>query len=755
MRFYNRAPVSRVTIFNLLLLLGVGTGAVSAQDKVPSKANSGALEEVIVTATKRGETSLQDTAMSISAISQKAIEYRGADDMLDYLLLVPNVSFQLTSATGSRDDTRGGRHLTIRGIDSGVDGVPTTAFYIDDVPLETVDPKLFDINRIEVLRGPQGTLYGASSMGGTVRIVTNKPQLGRVEYKTDLTAAIMPEGDPSFYGNAMINLPLGDSVALRVVGVYRSEGGFIDNVGEEGVADFSESTTQKNVNDEQTKGARLALTWQPNDALRITPSVFYQKISIDGTAQFERETGDLQFFDRRVPEVQDNDFTLANLEIEYDFGRDINLFSSMAWFDTSVAVTDDFTKVMSFFGLPADPFQSSFVDISTERFTWEARLSGAFAERFDWILGGFYLDDKRIYEQGVPNDGLQWCTLETCGADLGPDDSLFNGVQTNNAENFAIFGEVTWSIDDYWEITGGLRWFHSSSDQLADFDGFFNGGPSVTFGDSSESDVSPKLQVAFRPNDDNMIYGLIAKGFRAGGPTSQVPASACAEDLAKLGLSEPKDQFDADTLWNFETGYKGTLAQGRVTLNAAAFFMDWTDVQQSVRLTCGFGFIGNVGAAESKGLELEVSAQFTDNFSIFGSAGYTDAKFTETSQEVGVTEGDRIKNSAKFNGSLSGRYQWSVGDSYQAYSQVSVVHTGNRIEQDFLADASPVLPAYTTVDLRLGLQRDNWEVVLWGKNLTDERGTLFVFVFQPAALDNVHVIQPRSFGVTFRYFGGH
>ncbi len=737
----------------LVLLMAVSSYAV-AQDDVPLEETPLVLEEIIVTATKRGETNLQDTAMSISAIGQDAIAYRGADDMLDYLLLVPNVSFQLRTPAGDRDDIRAGRRLTIRGIDSGVDGNPTTAFYIDDAHIEAVDPKLFDVNRIEVLRGPQGTLYGANSMGGVVRVVTNKPQLERTEYKADVSAAYMSEGDPSFHANAMLNLPVGESVALRAVGVYRKEGGFTDNVGEEGVPDFSELTTKDNVNEEQVEGARLALTWQASDALRLTPSVYYQKISIDATSQYEPDTGDLQFFDRRVADEQENEFTLYNLELEYDFASDLNLFSSMAFFDTHIASVDDFTKVLAVFELPPDPFQRSFTKIETERFIWETRLTGAFGENIEWILGGLYMDDERVYQQDVPNDGLQWCTVETCGADLGPDDSLFDGVQTNTDERIAIFGEVTWSINDYWDITGGLRWFKNSDDQQADFDGYLNGGPSSTTGESSESDISPKVQVAYRPNKDNMIYGLIAKGFRPGGPTTIVPPT-CADDLAKLGLSEPPTQFDADTLWNYEAGYKGTLAQGRVTLNAAAFFMDWTDVQQAVRLSCGFGFVGNVGAAESKGAELELSAQVTDNLFVFATAGYTNAKFTETSEEVGVTKGDRIANSAKFTGSLSGLYQWTVRDLSEAYVQLSVIHTGDKIDVGFLSDVHPILPAFTTVELRLGLQRDNWEVILWGKNLTDERGQLTYWKYEPTALDAINVIRPRTFGITYRYFGEH
>jgi outer membrane receptor protein involved in Fe transport len=711
------------------------------------------MEEVVVTATKRGETPLQDTAMSISAIGQQTIEYLGADELLDYLLLVPNVSFTLATSTGGRDDTRPGRHVTIRGIDSGPDGVPTTAFYIDDTPIALMDPRLFDINRVEVLRGPQGTLYGANSMGGTVRIVTNKPRFDRLEYQTDVTGAYMPEGEPSFYANAMINLPLAENVALRAVGVYRKEGGFIDNVGVEGVPDFSEMTTESDVNDEQVEGARLALSWQANDALRITPSVYYQNISIDGTPQYEPDTGDLLFADRRVAEEQENDFTLINLEVEYDFGRDITLFSSMAWFDTTTTVVDDFTKVWALFGLPADPFQSSFVALSADRFTWETRLTGAFGDDANWLLGGFFLDEKFVYQQHVPIDNIDGCPAEICGVMLGPDDSWFTGIQTNNDQRLAIFGEVTWSLNDYWDITGGLRWFSSDADQRADFDGFFNGGPSTTTGESSETDVSPKLQVAYRPDEDNMIYGVISKGFRPGGPTDIVPPDLCGEDLANLGLSEPLSQFDADTLWNYEAGYKGTMAEGRVTLNAATFFMDWTDVQQSVRLSCGFGFVGNVGSAESKGLELEMTAQLSDYFSIFAAAGYTDAEFTETSEEVGVTEGDRIRDSAKFTGSLSGLYQKPISAASTGYIQALLQHSGNKVSQGLVTGASQTLPSITTFDLRLGLLRDSWELVLWGKNLTDERGQLQYWDYQPAALDHINVMRPRTFGVTFRYFG--
>jgi outer membrane receptor protein involved in Fe transport len=729
------------SVLGLVLALGISVSPIYAQDDEEEQGR--VLEEVLVTSTKRGETTLQDTAMSISAIGQQTIEYRGAEQLLDYILLVPNVSYRSSSSTGSRGDIRAGRRLAIRGIESGPDGVPTTAFYLDDAPVEIIDPRLFDVERVEVLRGPQGTLYGANSMGGTVRIVTNKPNLDNLEYRLDASAAFMPEGDPSFGGNAMINVPLGETFALRASGYYRSVGGFIDNVSPDNIAQLEDIFTAKNVNDETVEGARLAFTWQPTDALRITPSVYYQTIKIDATSNYQPATGDLQYFDRRVEQKQENEFTLANLEFQYDFNNDISLFSSLGWFDVNLTSRDDFTNLLLRFGLPPDPFQSGFQEIGTKRFTWETRLSGVFGDNINWIVGVFYMDEERLYQQHLPNEGLQWL--------LPPEASLFTGVQTNNDERLAIFGEVTWTINDYWDVTGGLRWFDNDQDQLADFFGFFNGGPSTTYGESSESDVSPKLQLAYRPNSDNMIYGLVAKGFRPGGPTNLVPANACAADLAALGLGEPKSQFDADTLWNYEAGYKGTLNNGRLTMNAAAFFMDWTDVQQSVRLSCGFGFVGNVGAAESKGLEIEFTAAITDNFTLIGSGGYTDAEFTETSQEVGVTEGDRIGNVAKFNGALSGNYQWDLNGDYSAYLFGSVIYTSNKLDPQ--SQGIPTLPGYATYDLRFGVQKDSWEIVLWGKNLSDERGLMTYSIALPFAPDSVNVIRPREFGITFRYFG--
>ena len=768
--------MNRLLISFVLVATTAMSGTAAAQADSQSDARREAIDEIVVTATKRGEQSLQDMPMAITALTEAKLQIIGADDMLDYLGLAPGISYRLTSATGSRDDIRGGRRLNIRGIESGPDGIPTVAFYLDDSPIPVMDPKLFDIARVEVLRGPQGTLYGANSMGGTVRVVTNKPVIDRFEYKGDTTVGFTPEGGEIFNLNGMVNLPIiEDKLALRLVLFNRSEGGFIDIVEKPALFTDAVGTTRsmEDQNDESSFGTRVALTWQPTDNLTITPTVFYQHIEIDGTAEYEPTTGDLLHRDchvcgqpvapfpqpaeeKRVAEFQENDFTLYSLEVAYDFGN-IQIFSSTSLFDATLFTVDDFSKGFVRFGFPPDPFARGLQDIRTERFTQEIRLTGPIGDKFNFIVGAFYMDEDRLFLQDLPNDGNQWCTVALCGADLGESDSLFTGVETHDDQSTAVFGELTYSPNDALDITVGLRWFDTEQDQLIEFDGFFNGGFLRVVGVASASEISPKLQVAYHANEDIMYYGLVAKGFRPGGPTNLIP-TVCADDLLLLGITEPLVQFEADTLWNYEAGVKSVFADNRFTVNATAFFMDWTDVQNGVRLACGFGFVGNVGSAESQGVEVEFSAYPTDNFNFSGSIGYVDAVFTETSTETGVTKGDKITNTPEFTASLLAQYLFPVADEYQGYIQASYQYT-DEILDPTTSRGTPVRPSFSTVDLRFGVQHENWEIVLFVDNLTDVRGRLFESIQQapntlPFLADIVGVIRPRTFGVTLRFNGG-
>ena len=730
----------------------------------------------MVTASKRGEQNLQDMPMAITALTEAKLEIIGADDMLDYLGLAPGISYRLVSATGSRDDIRGGRRLNIRGIESGPDGIPTTAFYLDDTPVPVMDPKLFDVARVEVLRGPQGTLYGANSMGGTVRIVTNKPEINRFNYKIDSTVGFTPEGGEIAHFNGMLNVPvIEDKLALRGVLFNRTEGGFIDIVEDPEFYTDAVGHSRSNLdqNDELAYGARVALRWTPTDKLTITPSVFYQNIEIDGTPEYEPQIGDLLHRDchscgadvspapqptgeKRIAERQTNDFYLYSLEIGYDINDNMSLSSATSIFNSKMWSVDDFSKGFVRWGLPSDPYGVGLQDIRTDRFTQEIRITSS-GDKISWIAGLFYMDEHRDFFQDLPNTGHQWCTVDLCGADLGLTDSLFTGVEKHDDKSTAVFGEVTYAPNEQWEITAGLRYFTDDQKQHIEFDGFFNGGYALVEGVASGDSFSPKLQAAYHPTEDTMFYGLVAKGFLPGGPTNLIPTT-CNDDLLLLGLSEPKSQYDSDTLWNYEGGVKTSLMNDRLTVNATAFFMDWTDLQNGVRLSCGFGFVGNVGAAESMGAEIEFSAYPSENLNFSGSFGYTDATYTEDSEETGVTAGQRIVNTPRMTASLLGQYLFPVADGYQGYIQGNYQWTDDIYDPD-AGRGIPTRDAFGTVGLRFGVQHENWEVVVFVDNLTDERGMLFYSINQypdtlPFIADTVGVIRPRTYGITLRWNGG-
>ena len=285
-----------------------------------TSADGAALDEVIVTATKRGEQKLGDVPVSITAFAEDQIYRAGMTTFVDYARHVPGLGYQSLSAAGDRDDIRGGRRLNLRGIESGYDGVPTVAYYIDDAPIPVMDPKLFDIERIEVLRGPQGTLYGANSMGGAIRLVMNRPRQNEFGYRGDVGLASVSLGQESYSVNQMVNVPLvEDKLALRAVGYYRFEGGYIDNVLRENPA--GTRIVNRDINDEKSWGARIAAEFRPVENLTITPSVFRQKTRLKYGNEYTSSFADLAVFNKRVPTPERNNFTLYSGEIRWTFGQ--------------------------------------------------------------------------------------------------------------------------------------------------------------------------------------------------------------------------------------------------------------------------------------------------------------------------------------------------------------------------------------------------------------------------------------------------
>lgn len=738
------APMRTAALSPAPRRLAAAPVAVAAQN---AAANTSVLEEVTVTAGKRGEERLQDVPVSITALDQELIQQAGMDNFLDYARSVPGVGFKITSPAGGRDDLRGGRRVNIRGIESGFDSVPTTAFYLDEAPVPVMDPKLFDVERIEVLRGPQGTLYGANSMGGTVRVVLNKPRLDDYFYEAEATASASAHGDEGYRVNSMINAPLiEDKVALRGVMFYRDEGGYIDNV-----LSQQPSTTrvdvQKDINTERSWGARLAATIQATDHLTITPSVFRQEIDIQGTPSYLRDMGDLRLLQREIPEKQTNNFTLSALEVKYDFGNGFELFSSTSYFESLALVTEDLTYGNTAYYGPAPdggPRTTwAFTEIENRRFSEEIRLSYR-GEGWNGVIGAFYLKEERDFWQDFPVGDLY---------DEYPDQtSLFTGTQDSDEQQVAVFGEASLDVTDALRVTAGARWFDGKVRQLTDYDN------SPLSGRGSDSAISPKLQIDYHLGRDNMVYASGAKGFRPGGVNNIVPLSdpICTSALAQLGLSRAPTDFDADELTSYELGWKTEFAQRRVRLNTSAYFIDWKDVQKTVSLNnCGFSFIGNVGAAESKGGEIELAATPLTGLDLSASLGYTNAEYTRSNPEAGVTAGDRFPIVPEWTASIGVQYRFSIMNGRSAHIRADAQYVDESISDWPTDDGLPLIqPSYELVNLRFGMDlTDRLAVTLSVDNVLDERPVLDLYDVGSPYGRMMSTSRPRMYGLTFRYSG--
>lgn len=717
-----------------LMPIRLAAADTAAAPRAAAEPSGPQLEEVLVTAGKRGAERLQDVPVSITAISQERIERSGMDDFLDYARAVPGLGFQMLSAAGGRDDIRGGRRLNLRGIESGFDGVPTVAFYLDEAPVPVMDPKLFDIERIEVLRGPQGTLYGANSMGGAIRIVLNKPVLNDVDYRADASLKSTRFGSESYDFNGMVNIPVvEDKLAVRGVVFYRDQGGVIDNF-------LDSDVRQKDTDGEESWGARFAATWQVTDDLRITPSVFHQDTKVKGSATWDSAFRDLSSFNRRVRDRQATNFTLTSLDINWSLGL-FNVSSATSYFDTDFDTVEDVSKGWWNLDLiPIDQVQLSLVKTRSRRLSEEFRVSYT-GERWNGVVGAFFLDEDRFFDQFYPRaDGST------------EEPSIFAGTQGNGEKQTALFTEGSFKLTDPLELTAGVRWFRGEQDQHVRF--FSDGVLDAQDGDSSESAFSPKVQLSYHIDPDKMTYVSATKGFRPGGATGVIPLEPCQADLAALGLTEAPSEYESDSLWSYEVGSKLRFADNRAVIDAAVYYIDWTDVQQTVLLAdCGFTFLGNVGKARSRGFEIEASFKPTESLSLNGSLGSTDAEFTKSNEAIGILAGDRLPLVPRWTAAAGAQYTFALPTGHAAYV------LGDYQFQDKVLNGygSHFQKSYGTVNARVGVAlSERSELTLFADNLTDERPQLFYFEYDPGFLppqntQDMITARPRTIGISYRY----
>ncbi|MCG8440476.1 MAG: TonB-dependent receptor, partial [Caulobacterales bacterium] len=667
----------------------------------------GAHDRIVVTASKRGEESVQDVPLSLTAIAGQELRRAGAVEFIDFATKAPNLSF------GYTDDGRiNARGVAIRGIS----GAGTTGFYIDDTPLqEGISPLVLDLERVEKLRGPQGSLYGSQSMGGTVRLISVKPDVEAVSGTAHASVSSVSEGDLAYGIDGAINVPLSPKAAVRVAAYYDDYSGVFDRFFPN-PDDPSETLVNENVDSQKTYGFQAALALYPTENLEILPRIWRQSIDQDGAPFADFAPG--VFEQNRAVDLQEpaeDEWTNYNLSVTYDVGFG-EFVSSTSYFTRDLSESEDNTEVFQLLlGLPEPiPVSSPQFD-SFDIVTQEARFASSFDGPFQVVAGVFYFDEERNPSLGpIPIEGV------------APDFASFD-IQLDTRE-IALFGEASYALTEQLSLTAGGRWFDIKVEDQTTFGGIFFGGIPEANVTQEEDGFNPKVLVEFDATDDLMIYASASQGFRRGG-TNPVPvAPLCEGDLDALGLTLGDTRtFLSDSLWNYEIGAKSAWRNGRLTANGAAFFMDWEDIQQQINLACGSRFNGNAGAAELMGFELELLAEPIDNLVLSLGVGYTDAEITEASEELPFQVGDPVSQVPEWTLSASADYSFPVWAGAEGFVRGDYRYIGESSSFNVVEDASidPVpREAYDLLDLRAGVQLDSYEIALLVKNAFDEHANL-------------------------------
>ncbi len=725
------------------VLLGLPAQALRAEQATDS-AQPVALEEIIVTANKRQEL-LQEVPTSIRAFSGEELERLGAKAMEDYAAVTPGVQL-----TGVRNSAQ----VNMRGVTTGPvnhdqsEIAETVGIYLDETPIavQRFNPnlKLYDLERIEVLRGPQGTLYGAGSMAGAVRMITRKPDPSAFDASTSLSTSMVADGGTGYAFDGMVNVPLGDTLALRAVGFYHHEAGYIDN----------EYTGKKDVNDLDASGGRLAMRWNASDALTFDAMASYQDQKTGAAAYYAPEVGDLKsIIDGREPSHDRT--TILSLTSTYEMGfAGLTVALSHLKKEYDYELDDGtFTNFVTGF---RDGLGGIMVNHANQDDTnLEVRLASKGDGKIEWTVGAFYQKAKNDYGQDftVPGvDAIAGFDSEDFGAN--PDQLYFSSIKHDDKQ-LALFGEIGISFTDALKLTLGGRYFDSTQDSTIDFRGIF-AYPAIGVEKfhNSEDGFNPKVNLSYQIGADHVVYAQAAKGFRLGGTNEPVPLPYCQASLDAVGLTTPPEGYKSDSLWNYEIGAKTQWLDRRLTVNGAIYKIKWSDPQVTAQLPCGFNIFMNAGGLDIYGGEIEVAAQVTRDLTARVNFGYVDSTLSEDMPFLNAHEGDTAPYTPEDTFSAVLDYRHPIGDTFDLLGSLVYAHRSS-INTKFNPNASQAfeLDGYGTLNAKAGVAWEKWSVELYGDNLTDERGQLNrfnnPFHLNPAV--DLTVIEPRTVGVRLDY----
>jgi iron complex outermembrane recepter protein len=743
-----RRTVPSGSIGGALLLTGVMISGAGAQTAETASATSESLEEVLVTATKRS-LSVQDVPVSITALSSRDLESMGAQQFFDYGTSIPNLSFGI----GGADGNLAGRGIALRGIQ----GSNTTGFYIDDTPvLETLDPHIVDIERIEVLRGPQGTLYGAESMGGTLRIITTQPDPNTA----GITGQVHASGSDTQHGSlnelaeGVVNVPLvPGTVALRASAFYEfDDGWFHKGLGPEAAPP---TAVLSDVGALKYYGGQIALKYQPTEALSITPRVMFQRTNEFGDPYAYNSADNL--LQREIYNLNPggtDQWWLASLPVNHNvpFG---SFVSSTGYFDRHTFELEDDTDVLAYDAGLASPIPSPITrKLDLRRWAEEVRFASSFKGPFQILLGGFYSDSTRPRDYEWTGQGLG--AITGTGSDLA-----LAFIDSREYKESALFGDASYDILKNLKATVGVRWY-KDQDTFSQYTNglFFGNAPSVYLAPpTSERGFTPKYLLEYKATPELLLYTSAAKGFREGGENIALPPgpapSGCDTDLANIGLTRSEvGTYKSDNLWDYEAGFKSSFAERRYILNATGFWIDWDKIQQLVALPlCGYGITGNSGRARSQGGELEFSGRLTQALTLGVGFGYENARIVESGPGTPQAVGSPVYQVPRVTLASNLEYTRPLTAEWSGFARVDYDHVGG----SYSANNSQVTPlyrsSYNIADLRIGGRTSRYELTAFVKNLTNEHANLGDAILIGAQLPGQPrfvINQPRTIGIEGR-----
>ncbi len=782
----------------IALSLGVCMGGLMfpAALYAQSTGSSGA-DEIVVTATRQSQA-ISRVPISVTALAQESLDNQGIRNIDDVMRFTPGLTL-------SRNGFGTQATVSIRGISSNV-GAGTVGVYVDDTPIQTrafgytstnAYPRLFDLERLEVLRGPQGTLFGAGSMGGTIRFITPDPDLSKTTAYGRSEVGLINGGATNYELGAAVGGPLiEDKLGFRASVSYRRDGGWIDRVDQ-----FTGAVLDKNANKQDSIVARAALTLAATENFKITPSIIYQDTRLRDTYTFwdtissdrpdpanpaNSDPANSEYRNGQRLRQPDNDrYMLPALKLEYN-GDGFDVISNTSYFKRTHIAKNDYTNLMA--GLyvddntvPGFPDYEAWANMQNKykSFAQEIRIqSNDSTSRFTWVVGGFYnkltqngdqtISDPqmaRLFQVAYGNPNMT--VFDETGMDLIDGQYSFVADFNTVDKQLAAFGEVTYELFDGFKAIAGLRYSRSRYSSTNFVSGPFNYGTVADFGKGGENPLTPKFGLSWQIDSANMVYATVAKGFRVGGANPVIPVQPCQTDLDNRGYSNgAPTSYGADSLWSYEVGSKNRLFGGATQIAASAFYVKWNNIQRNVYLGgCALQFTDNLGVAVSKGFDISVTQRVFDGFTVNVQASYTNSTFDKDiygrlDRLPQVRKGNALQNQP-WTVVVGAEYRTPVGsNNNEAYARVDYNYRGGQM---LTSNRDPLTSSFNPVNfdpdptnnfnVRVGTQMGPLDLSVFATNLFNDHPALTRYAEGGDPVFRQTTVTPRTIGVTaaFRY----